>query len=450
MIAAHQTEQTQAVATAAGVRAGVRADAAYAGPRCSSCSVHVKLPAEMRAFWWATLAGVVLTVVVGWLKWHAGMSYYNWDPLSDPLLGDMMEYRASYSLLHTAAFFFNFAVNPWPVPMWNPVAYPPFAAAVMAPLYGFRIPELLFLTVSGAWVIALVASAARRLMRAGIRPATAVGFPLTVALASFPIARLIHQGNIELVLWIFTALGVWAFLRGRNDVAAVLWGLAAAMKLFPIVLLALLLPRRKWRAFVEGIATFVGATVWALWWLGPTVGVAWRGSMKNVFGYQGTRVGEWTLRELIANHSAMELAKMLAMMVRFPLAHLTLPYYALGAVVLAWAFFGRLWKMPVANQLLGISAFMVVFPPISYYHALVHLYAPLAVLCGVALEAQRAGVVVPGLKKTMLLFVPLFVPFTVLTFPQAIVFCGLVQAAVLVALFGCAVSYRFEVETAQG
>jgi hypothetical protein len=247
------------------------------------------------------------------------------------------------------------------------------------------------------------------------------------------------------VLWIFAALGVWAFMRGKDDAAAVLWGLAAAMKLFPIVLLALLLPRRKWRAFAEGIATFVGATLWALWWLGPTMGVAWRGSLQNVFGYQGQRVAEWTLRELIANHSAMQLAKMAAMMVRFPLAHLTLPYYVLGAVVLAWAFFGKLWKMPVANQLLAISAFMVVFPPISYYHTLVHLYAPLAVLCGVALQAARAGVVVPGLKKTMLLFVPLFVPFTVLTFPQAVLYCGLVQAVVLVVIFACAVQYRFEV-----
>jgi len=408
----------------------------------------MKLPRELRGFWIASLAGLALTFVVGWLKWRAGMSHFNWDPLSDPLFADMMEYRASYGLLHTAAFFFNFPVHPWSSPMWNPVAYPPFAAAVMAPLYAFPIPELLFLVVAGVWLVVLIAWASRSLMRVGIARSSAVLFPLTEVLVSFPIARLVHQGNIELVLWIFAALGVWAFLRDKNDAAAVLWGLAAAMKLFPIVLLALLLPRRKWHAFAEGIATFVGATVWSLWWLGPTIRVAWRGSIRNVFGYQGQRVGEWSLRELIANHSAMELAKVVALMARFPQAHLTLPYYVLGAVVLGAAFFGRLWKMPVANQLLAISAFMVVFPPISYYHALVHMYAPLAVLCGVALQAQRAGVTVRGLKGTMLLFVPLFVPFTVLTFPQVVLFCGLVQALALLALFFCALEYPFAVETA--
>jgi len=43
------------------------------------------------------------------------------------------------------------------------------------------------------------------------------------------------------------------------------------------------------------------------------------------------------------------------------------------------------------------------------------------------------------------LFVPLFVPFTVLTFPSRLLFCGFVQALVLVMLFLCSLQYRFEV-----
>ena len=90
------------------------------------------------------------------------------------------------------------------------------------------------------------------MLRAGIAAYQAALLPLTVAAMSFPIARLIHQGNIELVVWIFTATGVWAFMRGHENAAAVLWGLAAAMKLFPLVLLGLLLPRRHYRAFAAG------------------------------------------------------------------------------------------------------------------------------------------------------------------------------------------------------
>ena len=47
--------------------------------------------------------------------------------------------------------------------------------------------------------------------------------------------------------------------------------------------------------------------------------------------------------------------------------------------------------MPVANQLLALTAFMVMLPPISYFYTLVHLYAPWVVLVFVAIRAGRRG-----------------------------------------------------------
>jgi len=395
----------------------------------------LRLPAEMRAFWLGTLLVLVLTLVAGWVKYREGTSPYNWNPLSDRLFFDLDEYPGTYTFLHSAAFFNNVSDKPWPYPVWNPVAYPPFAAAVMAPLYAFRIPGLLYLIMAGAWLIVLLGWAVRRLRRTGFSSAIAVGFPLTVILLSFPIARLIHQGNIELVVWILTALGVWAFWRGSNTAAAVLLGLAAAMKLFPIVLLGLFLPRGRYRDFAVGIATFVGATVASLWWLGPSIAVAWRGSLHNIFGYQGQRMTELSLPSLASNHSVGELVKVVMFVAHGSPEKATLPYYAAGAVILGFVFFKKLWKLPEANQLLALSTFMVMLPTISYFHTLVHLYAPLAVLCALAIRAQKAGVVVPGLKTTMLLFLPLFAPFTVLNFPRVFMLCGLIQAVVLMAIF---------------
>ena len=203
---------------------------------------YIALPRPLRMFWAGSLAVFGLGLLVSWLKFRAGAPVGDWDPLNDRLFGDLMEYPGTYKLLHTAAFFFNVAGRPWPYPFYSAVAYPPFAAAVMTPIYAFRVPEVAFLAVSGAWLTALAGWVARALMRAGIRTATAVALPVSLALISFPIERLVHQGNIEVVLWIFTAVGVLAFWRGHDDAAAVLWGLAGAMKLFPIVLLLLLLP----------------------------------------------------------------------------------------------------------------------------------------------------------------------------------------------------------------
>src|ERR1019366_1744518 len=95
---------------------------------------RMRLPVELRGFWVASLAAFA----VGWLKYRAGQSWYNWDPLSDPLFGDFDEYHGTYTLLHTAAFFFNEAGRPWAYSLYSAVPYPPFAAAGMAPIY--RVP----------------------------------------------------------------------------------------------------------------------------------------------------------------------------------------------------------------------------------------------------------------------------------------------------------------------
>ena len=97
--------------------------------------------------------------------------------------------------------------------------------------------------------------------------------------------------------------------------------------------------------------------------------------------------------------------------------------------------------MPVANQLLGVSIFMLTLPTISYFHTLVNLYAPLLVLFFIAIRAERAGVKIRGLSTTILLFVPLFASFQLFTFPTVFLFCGMVQAVLLLVLFLHAVQY---------
>ena len=417
-------------------------------PETESAGGRVRLPALLRSFWAWSAVVFGLTLAVAWVEYRAGFPRARWDPLAAWFL-DLNEYLGTYKLLHMAAFFFNIQGAPLPYPLFSPVAYPPFSAVVMAPLYACANPGAVFLTLSAAWLAVCIWGVRRALIRVGIGAATATLFPLTMVAMSFPIARLVHQGNIELVLWIFAAAGVWVFLHEWYDAAAVLWGLAAAMKLFPVVLLLLLLPRRRIRAFAVGVGVFVTATVLSLWWLGPTMGIAWRGSLQNVFGYQSVRVSEWSLRELAANHSAMTLVKLAAKLTGMPLARLTLPYYFCGALVLVWAFFGRLWRMPMANQLLAVSVFMVMFPPVSYFHALVHLYAPLLVLLFVAIRAGQAGIHVRGLKLTVMLFVPLLASWTLLTIPRVFIFDGMVQAALLVAIFGCAMKFPFVMEAGE-
>lgn len=394
----------------------------------------VRLSRVLRTFWVGSAVLFVLLFVVREAERAAGfpVGFYHFLGVR---FTDLLEYRGTFGFLHTAAFYRN--------PVTPSVAYPPVGALLYAVLYATGRPVLAYLLLALAWLGMLWWSVSRKLREEGIGTAVAMGFVATVLVASFPILGLLQAGNLELFVWMLTASGVWLLVSGRDDEAAAAWGLAAGIKLYPVIFLVLLLGRRRWRAFGVGVSVFLLASVVAMLWMGPSLSVAWHGSLANVFGYQGKRVGEWNLHELAANHSAFGLVKFLATIVGASTAKWTLPYYVAGAVVFAAAYFGRLRKMPLANQVLGVSVFMVMLPPVSYFYTLVHLYAPWLMLMLVAERAEKTGEVVPGLRGTLMLFLPLFASFTLMTFPKVFLFGGLVQGAVLVMLFFCALMFPF-------
>lgn len=393
------------------------------------------LPRVLRVFWVASAFLLAMLFVVREGERLAGfpVTFYHFLGVR---FTDLLEYQGTFRLLHTAAFYRN--------PVTPAVAYPPVGAMVYAALYATGKPVAVYLLIAGVWLLAGWWMVSRRLQREGIAAGVAMAFVATVLVASFPIAGLLQSGNIELFVWMLTAVGVWLLATDRDDAAAVTWGLAAGMKLYPVIFLALLLGKKRWRAFGVGVLTFVGASAAVMEWMGPSMSAAWHGSLQNVFGYQGKRVGEWNLHELAANHSAFGLVKFVATIVGVSTARLTLPYYAAGAVVFALAYFGRLRKMPLANQVLGVTLFMVMLPPVSYFYTLVHLYAPLVLLVLVVLRGERTVEVVPGVRGTLMLFLPVFASFTLVTFPKVFLFGGLLQAAVLAMLFAASLMFRFE------
>ncbi len=387
-----------------------------------------RLPRAVRVFWVGSVVAFALMFVVMGVERLLGFPPTYWHFLGTRFT-DLLEFVPTYRLLHTEAFFHN--------PVTSSVSYPPFGAVLFGLIYGTGVPVPFYLTAAVVGLAAAVWGMRSALARRGVSAGVAV------LVVSFPLLVLLQSGNLELFVWLFVAGGAWFFWRGNDVAAAVLWGLAGATKLYPVIFLALLLPRWRWRALAAGVATFVGTWVTSLWFLGPSIAVAWYWSLRNLFGYQGRRVGEWDLHELAANHSAFGLAKVAAAVVGLPLTKLTLPYYALGAVVFAVVFFGRLRKLPVANQLLGVTVFMLMFPPVSYPYTLMHLYAPWAVLLLLEADAERAGEAVPGLKAALAVFLPLFGSFTLFTFPRLLLFGGLVQAALLVVMFAASACFPF-------
>ena len=391
-------------------------------------------PKVLLWFWAGSAAALVLTVLVGWLEYKAGWSQSQYAPLQYFNFSDLLEYRSTFQLVHTAEFFH---------PPGSAVAYPPFGAAIFGLVYAFGNPVRVYLLIALIALGGAVWGLRRAIVAYGLSPRTASPFLVTLVLASFPFWRMVPQGNIELFLWIFTAAGVWLYLRGHDDAAAIVWALAAAMKLYPVICLVLFLPRKKYRAFFIGVAVFVGATAASLAYLGPSMAVAAKGSLGNVFGYQGVRADDWTVRELVSNHSWFMVVKILGRAVGLSSAALTKPYYLCGAALFAAVFFGRVRKMPVANQVMVVSLFMVLLPPISYFHTLANLYAPWFILAFLAIRAAQAGVRIPGLHAAILLFLPLFSSFSLYSYPRFSIYGGVVQSCVLTVLFVWGIWFPF-------
>jgi hypothetical protein len=78
---------------------------------------------------------------------------------------------------------------------------------------------------------------------------------------SIPLHRNLLFGQFYVLLLLLIAAACWAYLRGLRALAGVLVGIAAACKVFPVLLFVFFLQRRDWRALTSGMVTGLVATV---------------------------------------------------------------------------------------------------------------------------------------------------------------------------------------------
>ena len=101
-------------------------------------------------------------------------------------------------------------------------------------------------------------------------------FPSAVLLCSYPLWFAAKQANMEIVIWVFLAAGLACLLKGRGYSAAGCFGIAASMKIYPIIYLGLLLVRRQYREVIFGAVTAAVVTLASLWAVYPNLLVSSR------------------------------------------------------------------------------------------------------------------------------------------------------------------------------
>lgn len=178
--------------------------------------------------------------------------------------------------------------------IWLPFTYPPFAALGFVPLgaLGLDVAGWLMslLTVALAVLIVHITlgmlSIGHRANRWWLAMAIAAG-----AVWLNPMWMTLGFGQINIILMAMIVIDIFVLGRGRATAAGpfrgVLTGVAGAVKLTPLVFVAVFLAARQWRAALAALGGFLGAGLLAWIWLpGDSIGY-WTHTLFNT-----TRIGD--------------------------------------------------------------------------------------------------------------------------------------------------------------
>lgn len=182
------------------------------------------------------------------------------DPLTGHFGGAFEDYGAYTGAAHSMASGGSpYAQFSAASPVMAGFIYPPFAAILVQPLALLTDRQAL-----SVWLaLSLVTTLAATIIVARVAlPASWPRLELAVlaAVAFGPVAYNYWHGQINGVIFLLLAVAYWAYVDGRQTTAGAVIGLAAGIKVAPVVLLVLLLRRRWWRGSAAMLAT-LGATI---------------------------------------------------------------------------------------------------------------------------------------------------------------------------------------------
>ena len=264
---------------------------------------------------------------------------------------DFTIFTEKFQYFHTAQFF----------QVGFPINYPAPVSLVFEFFFKYTAPHEVFAFVSFCVLSFVIPAAlfARTLIRRGIGRVAAIGFVAVICLLSWPALLIVDGANAEVIVWLAMLIAMWAYATGRLWLAAAFFGVAASLKLFPFVFLALFLSRRHVGKLLFGVATFLIVSVVSLKILGPTIAIAYKGIAFGLASFKSNYMAQWHTGENGVDHSIFASVKLiLVLFFQHPSGDFTgwLRMYLLltgvGGVLL---YFLVIRKLPLLNQVLALS-----------------------------------------------------------------------------------------------
>jgi hypothetical protein len=330
--------------------------------------------------------------------------------------------------------------------------YPAPMALLYEGFYSFgRYSLVVFLLATAALVLFLGGLLGRAMVRLGISPVITLLFLTSTLVFSFPFWFEYLLGNMEVCIFVLVVFALLAFLHDRFYLSALIIGIAASMKLFPLVYFALLLSRRKYRQFAFGVATAIVMNIVSLWVVCPSLRVAYAGIKSGLAAFRSNYTLRFNPMETGFDHSIFGLIKTLlrhhydGMMP----SHFLTTYMALIVVGGVALYFLRIRRLPLLNQIASLCIASVLLPPTSHDYGLIELYLPWGFLVLLAIQAKKDNIHVPSLLGAFLCFGILFSAQSELIYHRA-GRSGQLKAIVLCVLWIISLSSRWTFSNGNG
>ncbi len=205
--------------------------------------------------------------------------------------------------------------------------------------------------------------------------------------------QVVMRGNIEGLIWIAVCLGASLYAQRRYRGAAVAFGIAACVKAYPVLWLALMARHRRYREVALGLVSAAAVTLASLLTVNRNPLRAWHHITGNSTFFQDYIVALRPIGEMTGDHSLFQSMKTVARVVRnhgfnFPpiestvqsnnpvawtLYKIYLPLAILIGLVALW----RVWNKPLLNQVFALSCVTLLLPLVAGDYTLILLLVPM-------------------------------------------------------------------------
>ncbi|WP_212733098.1 glycosyltransferase 87 family protein [Terriglobus roseus] len=345
-------------------------------------------PTPLLTSLFVTVGITTLTLLYALVNHLSGLPHpYSWpfyiegasslNPSGDRF-GDLIAFNERFTAFHRADFFSPKYGDPFPYPapvslfyrLFLPhtrhllmLAFPVFALLLL-------IPALLFL---------------KRLIANGLDKRKAATFVFLSLLFSGIVPFEMRQLNAEIFVFIVLAASLYLYIDGRLQVAAILLGVAIALKLYPFMLLGVLFAARRYRAIFLSLLSATATLILGLSLESGSFSQSVKGTMAGMSWF----TDHFVKRVDVAigwDHSIFALVKLL-LEHRYQSFYSILAIYTpvIGVIGLA-VYLIRIYRMPVFNQIASLVILMILAPPLSFEYTFLQLYSVFAIFCCVVVR----------------------------------------------------------------